>query len=182
MSAAQLLGYGHMLEFITDTQIYEQVIRDRIPKAKEFVWLATADLKDLHMDKRGQKRMVPFLEILSDLIAAGLTIRLLHAKEPGPAFRRDFDRYPDLLHGLKRIVCPRVHFKSVVIDGEFAYSGSANLTGAGMGAKSSTRRNFESGIITTDEKLVAKIMAQFNTVWTGHHCSQCKRKQYCAEH
>ena len=87
---------GEMLEFITDTQIYEQVIRDRVPKAKEFLWLATSDLKDLHVNKRGRKRMVPFLEVLSDLVASGVKIRLLHAKEPGPAFRRDFDRYPDL--------------------------------------------------------------------------------------
>lgn len=171
-----------MLEFITDTQIYEEVIRERIPRAKEFVWLATADLKDLHVNKQGRKQMVPFLEILSDLVGRGVKIRLLHAKEPGPAFRRDFDRYPDLLRGLERIVCPRVHFKSVVVDGEFAYSGSANLTGAGMGAKSSTRRNFESGIVTTDKQMVGKIMEQFGAVWTGRHCKECKRKEYCAEH
>ena len=171
-----------MLEFITDTQIYEEVIRGRIPRAKEFVWLATADLKDLHVNKRGRKRMVPFLEILSDLVGRGVKIRLLHAKEPGPAFRRDFDRYPDLLQGLERIVCPRVHFKSVVVDGKFAYSGSANLTGAGMGAKSSTRRNFESGFVTTDKQMVGKIMEQFDAVWTSKHCKECKRKEYCAEH
>ncbi len=171
-----------MLDFITDTQIYERVIRGRVPKAKEFVWLATADLKDLYVNKPGRKRMVPFLEILSDLAAKGVEIRLLHAKEPGPAFRKDFDKYPGLLQGLERIVCPRVHFKSVMIDGTFAYSGSANLTGAGMGAKSSTRRNFESGIITTDKKLIEQITKQFLAVWTGKHCKECKRKEYCAEH
>ena len=169
-----------MLEFITDTQIYEQVIQDRIPRAKRFVWLATGDLKDLHVAKGRQ--MVPFLQTLSDLIDKGVRIRLLHAKEPGPAFRRDFDRYPALLQGLERIVCPRVHFKSVIVDGSFAYSGSANLTGAGMGAKSVTRRNFESGFITTDQKLIAAIAAQFDAVWTGAHCKACRRKQYCSEH
>ncbi len=79
-----------MLDFITDTQIYERVIRGRVPKAKEFVWLATADLKDLYVNKPGRKRMVPFLEILSDLAAKGVEIRLLHAKEPGPAFQGVF--------------------------------------------------------------------------------------------
>lgn len=171
-----------MLDFITDTQIYERVIRGRVPKAKEFVWLATADLKDLYVNKPGRKRMVPFLEVLSDLAVKGVKIRLLHAKEPGPAFREDFDKYPDLLQGLERIVCPRVHFKSVVLDGTFAYSGSANLTGAGMGAKSSTRRNFESGIITTDKKFIGQITKQFLAVWTGEHCKECKRKEYCSEH
>lgn len=145
-----------MLEFITDKEIYDRVICERIPKARKFLWLATADLKDLHVDKQG--RMVPFLEVLSDLVKKRVEIRLLHAKEPGKAFREDFDRYPNLIGGIERILCPRVHFKSVVIDGDFAYTGSANLTGAGMGAKSAGRRNFESGIITDDKKIIGKIM------------------------
>ena len=169
-----------MLEFITDRQIYEQVICGPIRQAKEFVWLATADLKDLHVDKKGQ--MVPFLEILSDLSAAKVDLRLLHAREPGPAFRKDFDRYPNLLQGLQRIVCPRVHFKSVVVDGTFAYTGSANLTGAGMGAKSPNRRNFESGIVTTEKNLIAEITEQFDSVWAGAHCRPCQRKEFCSEH
>ena len=120
-------------ELITDTEIYERVILDRIPKARHFLWLGTSDLKDLHVDKKG--KMVPFLEILSDLIKKNVSIRLIHAKEPGPNFRKDFDRYPNLITGMERILCPRIHFKSVIVDGRFAYTGSANLTGAGMGAK-----------------------------------------------
>ena len=171
-----------MLEFITDAEIYEKVMREGIPRAKEFVWLGTADLKDLHVDKQGRARMVPFLETLSDLAAKGVKIRLIHAREAGPTFRRDFDKYPRLLAGLERRVCPRVHFKCVVVDGVFAYSGSANLTGAGMGAKSSSRRNFESGIVTTDKELVRKISSQFERVWKGQYCKECKRKEYCDEH
>jgi phosphatidylserine/phosphatidylglycerophosphate/cardiolipin synthase-like enzyme len=80
------------------------------------------------------------------------------------------------------MLCPRVHFKSVIIDGSYVYGGSANLTGAGMGAKSEDRRNFESGFITSDEELVSKIMQQFDEVWMGKHCLGCQRKQYCSEH
>ena len=169
-----------MLEIITDREIYEKVICDRIPRTKKYIWLATSDLKDLYVDKRNQ--MVPFLEILSDLVGKQVEIRLLHAKEPGQAFRKDFDRYPDLIHGLERILCPRVHLKSVVIDGEFAYTGSANLTGAGMGAKSKDKRNFEAGIVTTDKELIDKLMQQFDVIWMGEHCRACKRKEFCADH
>ena len=53
------------------------------------------------------------------------------------------------------------------MDGLFAYSGSANLTGAGMGAKSKGKRNFESGFLTRDPELVQAIMTQFDTLWMG---------------
>jgi len=169
-----------MLEFIIDREIYEEVIRERVAKARRFLWMATADLKDLHVDKSG--RMVPFLEVLSDLVKKHVEVRLLHAKEPGPAFRRDFDRYPNLITGMERILCPRVHLKAVVVDGRFAYTGSANLTGAGMGAKSEHRRNFESGIITDDKRIVTRVMDQFDTIWTGTHCPKCGRKKFCADY
>ena len=167
-------------EFITDVEIYERVILGMIPEAEKFVWLATADLKDLYVAKG--RKMAPFLEVLSDLVRKGVAIRLIHAKEPGPAFRRDFDKYPNLIDGMERILCPRVHVKSVVVDGQSAYAGSANLTGAGMGAKSPHRRNFEAGIITTDAELVGKIMGQFDSIWMGSRCPQCQRKEYCADY
>jgi phosphatidylserine/phosphatidylglycerophosphate/cardiolipin synthase-like enzyme len=169
-----------MLDYITDRDIYERVICGRIGKARKFVWIATSDLKDLHVGKAG--RMVPFLEILSDLVDRRVEIRLLHAKEPGPAFRNDFDKYPNLIKGMERILCPRVHLKAVVVDGDFAYTGSANLTGAGMGAKSEHKRNFESGIITDDQRIVAKVMEQFDSIWRGTHCPPCQQKKFCADY
>ncbi len=169
-----------MLKFITDRDIYEEVICGAIPKARRFLWLATADLKDLHV--HGPGGMVPFLQTLSDLVRRNVEIRLLHAKEPGPAFRRDFDRYPGLSKGLERMLCPRVHLKCAVVDGTYAYTGSANLTGAGVGAKSTRRRNFEAGIVTTDPMIVDQIMEQFDGIWRGSHCPDCDRKAYCDEH
>ena len=166
-------------QFITDREIYERVLQEQVPKAQDFVWIGTSDIKDLHVDSN--RRMVPFLKVLSGLIKNHVSIRLIHAKEPGKNFRNDFDKYPNLIVGMERLLCPRVHFKCVIVDGRFAYSGSANLTGAGMGAKSPKRRNFESGIITTDTKFIEPIMAQFDAVWMGQFCPDCQRKDYCAD-
>ena len=44
-----------MTEFIKDREIYEKVISGLIPKTKKFLWLATAALKDLHVDKMVKK-------------------------------------------------------------------------------------------------------------------------------
>ena len=169
-----------MIQFVTDREIYERVIQEAVPGATQFLWMATSMLKDLHVN-RG-KRMVPFLKVLSELVEKGVAVRLLHAGEPGPAFREDFDRFPNLVDGMERVLCPRVHFKSVVVDGRFAYTGSANLTGAGLGAKSVNRRNFEAGLVTTDPALVRSIMDQFDAVWMGSRCAGCGRKAHCADY
>jgi phosphatidylserine/phosphatidylglycerophosphate/cardiolipin synthase-like enzyme len=168
-----------VIRFLTDRALYEAVLRDAVPEAAEFVWLATADLKDLHVP--AGRRAEPFLAVLAGLLDRGVAVRLLHAKEPGPRFRADFDRYPVLLERLERMLCPRVHFKCVVVDGRWAYSGSANLTGAGLGAKSARRRNFEQGFVTDDPGIVSDIAETFDRVWMGAHCDACGRRAHCAE-
>ena len=169
-----------MIKFLQDRKIYTEVIRDLVPNAERQLWIATADIKDMYVDIGGRK-MVPFLQVLASLIERGVEVRLIHAKEPGPIFRKDFDRFPVLFEGLERVLCPRVHFKCIIIDGKIAYLGSANLTGAGMGAKGDTRHNFENGVITDVRDLVEAQMNQFDIVWRGAHCSKCGRRQYCPD-
>lgn len=168
-----------MIQFITGVDIYEEVIQKRIIETKKFVWIGTSDLKDLHVKKR--KKYVPFLEIMADLLNDDIEVRLIHAKEPGDAFRADFDRYPVLAQQLERLLCPRVHFKCVIIDGTFIYSGSANLTGAGIGARNINKRNFESGFISDDYGIVSAVMKQFDDVWMGAYCGSCHYAEQCPD-
>ncbi len=164
------------IKFITNEQLYMQAI-EPIANAASFVWIGTADIKDLHVRRKGTVHS--FLSVLDSLAKKKAAIRLLHAKEPGVNFRKSFDKYPMLWKNMERQLCPRVHFKHIIIDGKLAYTGSANLTGAGLGIKSANTRNFESGIITTNQKLIDSIMNQFNNVWMGKHCKSCKRKEFC---
>ena len=106
---------------------------------------------------------------------------MLTAKEPGPAFREDFDKYPVLYDRLERVLCPRVHFKMIVFDCKEVYVGSANLTGAGIGMKAESTRNFESGILTDDPEIVEQAMNQFDEVWIGNKCKRCKRREFCSD-
>ena len=136
-------------------------------------------IKDLHVKVGNSSE--PFLAVLAKLLKRGVEVRLIHAKEPGPAFREDFDRYPILKTGLERMLCPRVHFKMLIFDFEAAYIGSANLTGAGIGMKSSNRRNFEARILTDEAPLIDAACEQFDSVWRGEHCTRCGRRQYCTD-
>ena len=166
------------IKFVTNEQLYKLAI-EPVAQATSFVWIGTADIKDLHVHHKGT--VLSFLGVLDSLAKKKIAIRLLHAKEPGPNFRRSFDKYPLLWENMERQLCPRVHFKHIVVDGRFAYAGSANLTGAGLGIKSPDTRNFESGFVTTDPAIVEAIMNQFDEVWLGKHCKSCKRKNYCTD-
>lgn len=165
-------------EFISGKDHYDKVV-SRVASVKKSLWIGTADIKDLHVKVGNLSE--PFLAVLAKLLKRGVEIRLIHAKEPGPAFCDDFDRYPILKTGLERMLCPRVHFKMLIFDFETAYIGSANLTGAGIGMKSSNRRNFEAGILTDEATLVEQAIEQFDSVWRGAHCTHCGRRQYCTD-
>ena len=126
-----------------------------------------------------EKEKKPFLALLAQLIRKGVEVRLIHAKEPGPAFREDFDKYPVLYDRLERVLCPRVHFKMLVFDFKEVYIGSANLTGAGIGMKGEDKRNFEAGILTDEPTIVEQAMNKFDDVWIGKFCKKCKRRDFC---
>lgn len=169
-------------ELVLNEELYERFLLEAIPQStKKFLWIGTADLKDLHV--RNGRRFTPWLAQLAQLVERGVEIRLLHAKEPGPRFRRSFDLYPALTGSerFERLLCPRVHFKTLIIDGRRAYVGSANVTGAGMGAKHRNRRNFEAGIITDDPQIVRRMMDQYEAVFLGHECAKCRLKQVCPD-
>jgi hypothetical protein len=123
--------------------------------AERSVWVATANLKDVMVEdprvvpgrRRGRRSNYrSVLEMLAELAQRGVELRILHASAPSRAFRRSFDAQRELVAGgIEMRVCPRVHLKTVVVDARLVYLGSANWTGAGLGAKGDGRRNFEMG-------------------------------------
>ena len=58
--------------FLTDRQIYESAVLKLVPSAKQRLWIATADIKDMYVEKPGLARqMVPFLQILAEKLKRG---------------------------------------------------------------------------------------------------------------
>ena len=166
------------LKYIQDDEHYKEVLV-MIANIRQHLWIGTADIKDLYV-KQGANA-TPFVGLLSEKVSQKVGIRLIHAKEPGANFRKDFDRYPKLWSGIERVLCPRVHFKMIVFDFKQVYIGSANLTGAGLGMKGKDTRNFESGILTDIPNVLEKAIAHFDRVWMGIPCKTCKRKAFCGD-
>ena len=164
---------------------YRAVV-ERVMAAERSVWIATANLKELMVEdsraRPGRRRTIgragrparayrSVLAVFEEQVARGVEIRLLHAGEPSRPFRAELARRVGLREGLgvpgggpkagpgsfEMRLCPRVHFKAVVIDGAELYLGSANWTGAGLGAKGEGRRNFELGLLSGDDLLLDEV-------------------------
>ena len=168
------------MSIIFDRDHYSAVIQNGILKAESFVWIATANVKDLHVI--GNRKSHPLLKDFALLAEKGVVIRMLYAKDPSDYFKRSFDRFDTLVKGgIELQPCPRMHSKIVIVDGSLAYFGSANLTGAGLGARSGKRHNFEAGILTEDKKEIQILMEYFDNIWMGSECAACGLRDKCEE-
>jgi phosphatidylserine/phosphatidylglycerophosphate/cardiolipin synthase-like enzyme len=165
------------LSLVSGRGHYERVVR-AVTEASTSVWIATANLKELMIEARRGYRSV--LAAFDELAKKKVELRILHASLPSGPFRREFDRRRRLVKGgLQLRMCPRVHLKCVIVDGALLYLGSANWTGAGLGAKGSGRRNFELGVLTEDEALIDDVQALYERIWRGQECRACKLRDVC---
>jgi phosphatidylserine/phosphatidylglycerophosphate/cardiolipin synthase-like enzyme len=173
------------VRLLADADHYDTLIARELPDARVSLWIATANVKDLHVEAplgsraRARGRYVSILETLDGLAARGVELRLLHGREPSPIFAARLSRMPRLKRRLKMAACPRVHLKTIVVDGRIGYLGSANFTGAGLGARSDGRRNFELGLVTHDDFLLDRIQGEFDAIWSGRRCGACRMRSKC---
>jgi phosphatidylserine/phosphatidylglycerophosphate/cardiolipin synthase-like enzyme len=174
------------LSLLRDRAHYDALVMDAIAGAKVSVWIATANVKGLMIEapragrRRGRGRFESVLDLFERLADRGVELRLLHSGVPSGPFSAELKRHPDLVRGgLKMRRCPRAHLKMVAVDGSTLYLGSANLTGAGLGAKGEGRRNFEAGILTSDEALLDEMQGVFDSIWAGSECPACKLRDVC---
>lgn len=170
------------VSLVVDRDHYETLI-DLVRKARTSLWIATANLKELMVEApigtraRARGRYASIVEDLRDLVKRGVDLRLLHASSPSGPMTRSLSKEGAVRARMK--MCPRVHLKMIAVDGASLYLGSANFTGAGLGAKGDGRRNFEIGILTDDEIMLDATQARFDRIWRGKECASCKLYDRC---
>lgn len=164
------------VSLVADGEHFQQIVVDGILQATVSLDIATADFKAM-LVPTGGRRARSIVQVMRDLADRGVEIRLLHAGTPSSAALRELKKA--LPRGLSIRRCPRLHAKVVIVDVHAMYLGSANLTGAGLGAKSDGRRNFELGVWTHTPALIDSVLERFNSLWEGRNCADCQRGDYC---
>ena len=174
------------IELVSDREHYDQVVQRVLGNAKTSVWISTANLKDVHVEApigtraRAAGRYVSITERFVELVRRGVELRILHGAPPSRRFRASLARIKELKAPRFELRhCPRVHLKMIAVDGAYLYLGSANFTGAGLGAKDDGRRNFELGVATDDDVLLDTTQARFERIWSGKECGSCKLRGLC---
>jgi phosphatidylserine/phosphatidylglycerophosphate/cardiolipin synthase-like enzyme len=178
---------GHA-ELVVNAAHFTRIVRGGICAARTSVDIMTADFKAMlvpdesvistgRRGRRGRNDARSIVEVFRDLAARGVEIRLLHAGTPSSAALRELKQSLPTNLTIRR--CPRLHAKAVIVDARGMYLGSANLTGAGLGAKADGRRNFELGVWTESPALIDAVLEEFNDLWEGRDCKSCKRKDVC---
>ncbi len=163
------------VRLIRHSEHFEQVVRQGILTARMSLDVMTADFKAMLIPNG--RSAVSIVEHLRRLADKGVEIRLLHAGTPSAAALRELARALPGNLTIRR--CPRLHAKAIIVDCQSMYLGSANLTGAGLGAKGPEKRNFEMGIWTQATELIDPVLEEFNTLWEGRACKNCRRKEVC---
>lgn len=170
-------------KLLVDGDHYDDLIARKVSRANVSVWISTANLKTMLVEApigsraRARGRYVSFYETLGELAKRGVDICILHASKPSGPLAREIKRLGAGAVKMRR--CPRVHLKMIAIDGSLLYLGSANVTGAGLGAKGEGRRNFEMGIVTDNEAMLDAAQDRFDRIWRGAECKGCKLRSVC---
>src|SRR4051795_7370953 len=172
-------------KLLVDGAHYQELIARAVAQAEVSVWISTANLKTMMVEApvgsraRARGRYVSFFETLGELARRGVDVSILHASPPSGPLQRELARLAKNASGVKMRRCPRVHLKIIAVDARLLYLGSANLTGAGLGAKGDGRRNFEMGIVTDSEAMLDASQERFDRIWRGRECGSCKMRSEC---
>jgi phosphatidylserine/phosphatidylglycerophosphate/cardiolipin synthase-like enzyme len=168
------------MKLLHNREIYEEFTEKFLPGARDYVWIATANVKGTNI--RYQGRFLSFVDIMATLVNRGVAFRIIHAEIPSRPFRERYDQLDtkgQLSAGVEFLHCIRMHAKIFIVDGRVALVGSPNLTGAGIGAKAGAKRNFELAFLFNSSEDALPYLDYFDYIWMGGHCPACGRRDIC---
>ena len=97
MKENQIMSMNPEIELLTGRGLHRNVIQDAVLNANNYVWIATANLKNMYIPKaRGYR---PILETFNDMAGKGISFRIIHSDLPSKPFRNSLEHFPRLTEG-----------------------------------------------------------------------------------
>lgn len=166
---------------------YQEVI-ERICAAKSSIKIMTGDFKRFNLkptEEQGNvyKDGTPFIKYLMKKAVDGVSVQIICSR-PSHFFMDEWKDYYKQMNNPELFdfkFCVRNHAKSIIVDDILAYIGSANVTPAGLGQGIFTPGNFEAGILTDNQNVVASLKTMFSEIWASESCRNCHRADKCQE-
>ncbi len=140
-------------------------------KAQESIIIGTYNLQDIRIQLGS--RSTSLSEVLIQKAKRNVKILICLAAFMHKSRIINKLRTHPVAHKLAIRFCRRMHFKTIIVDLKYAYIGTANISGAGIGLKSQQRRNFELGFVTRDVELIADVGSTFMEIFNGKYCERC---------
>lgn len=167
------------IKYIADEDHYSEVFA-RMNQVKRSLKLTSADLKNfnIYLDKSSDSP-IKLCEFLLMLVNRGIKVQIICMK-PFYFYNYCEDNLPELLENenIEIRQCDHIHMKVFIFDDECAYIGSANLTGAAIGRRSSNKRNHEAGILVQNCQVFEDAFNHFNRVWDDPEVLKASWKRF----
>ena len=152
---------------------HKKIITKGLLLSKEEVLLSSAIIKDFLIPLKNDRRPLKFSELVKILANRRIRFKIITTPRMKTFyFFKNIENFDSSLIEFR--FCARMHMKLLIVDTLFAYIGSANFTGAGLGMKSKNKRNFEAGVIITSKKKILRLKEDFQEIWSGSKCSSCR--------
>lgn len=166
------------IKYIADEQHYTEVFT-RMNKVRRTLRLTSADLKNFNVYIEGKSEPMKFCDFLLSLLNRGVKVQIICMK-PFYFYNYCQENLPELLdnNNLEIRQCDHIHMKVFIFDDECAYIGSANLTGAAIGRRSSNKRNHEAGILVQNCQVFEDAFNHFNRVWDDPEVLKASWKRF----
>lgn len=154
------------IKYIADSDHYDDVFT-RMCQVRKSLKIASANLKNFTVYLE-DNAPIQFCDFLLILLRRGVRIQIV-CMQPFSFYKWVQENLPEFLEekGLEIRQNDHVHMKVFIFDDDSAYIGSANLTGAAIGKRSSRQRNYEAGVLVQNNEVFDSALGHFNKVWAA---------------
>ena len=153
--------------YVADEEHYTQVFK-LMKEVKHSLKIASANLKNfsVNIESEGTNETLRLCDFFLLLVERGVHVQVVCMK-PFSFYLYAKDNCPQLLeHPLFELRCNgHNHMKVFIFDDECAYVGSANITDAAIGKRTSGNRNHEAGMMLWGADLIQSPLQHFEKVW-----------------